>query len=69
MPLRTKEDGRISPDYAAQITADVATAATPDTMALRSEWMTADFCQKFKDVMLSLFRKHHATLGVRVEAQ
>lgn len=69
MPLRTMEDGRISPDYAAQVTANIATAAAPATMGLRSEWMTADFCQKFKDVMLNLFQKHHATLGARVQAK
>lgn len=69
MPLRTKTDGKISSKYAAQITADIATAATPETMGLRSEWMTADFCQKFKGVMLKLFGNHHATLGARVEAK
>jgi hypothetical protein len=69
MPLRTKEDGRISPDYAAQITAELATAAMPTTVALKSKWMTAEFCKAFKDVMMGLFEEHHSTLGARVQAQ
>jgi hypothetical protein len=69
MPLRARMAGRISPDYAAQVTADVAIVAAPVTMALRSEWMAADFCKRFRDVMIQSFRDHYKILGARVEAQ
>jgi hypothetical protein len=68
MPLRTKMAGKISPDYAAQVTADIATVAAPITMRLRAEWMAADFCKRFRDTMLDQFETHYKALGARVEA-
>ena len=67
MPLRTEHDGTISSEYAAQITADVATAAAPLAMQRQSQWMPVAFCKKFGDEMRRLFREHYQTVGGRVE--
>lgn len=66
MPLRTLALGQISPESAAEMSADIATAASGDVMHRRPEWLTAEFCQALKDEMLSLFAEHHPYLGARV---
>ncbi|HEX2568355.1 MAG TPA: hypothetical protein VH877_02270 [Polyangia bacterium] len=67
MPLRTEHDGRISPERAAQLTADVATAAAPRTMQRETRWMPVDFCIRFGIEMRTLFAKKYETVGARVE--
>jgi hypothetical protein len=67
MPLRTMHDGRIWARYAAQITADIATEASPRVMPRKSQWMQADFCIQFGDEMRRLFVKRYETIGARVE--
>jgi hypothetical protein len=69
MPLRTAADGRISARYAAQVTADIATEASPRVMLLKPQWMQADFCDQFGEEMLRLFRKRYRTLGARATGQ
>lgn len=66
MPLRTSALGPISPESAAEMSADVATDASQNVMYRRPEWLTAEFCSAFKDEMLSLFVGRHPRLGARV---
>lgn len=69
MPLRTMHDGRISARYAAQITADIATEASPLVMQRRSQWLVADFCSEYGKEVLSIFRRRYPSLGVRAKGQ
>jgi len=66
MPLRAEVLGRISPDHAAELTAEVATKASTQVMHRQTEWLTADFCRAFREEMLLLFREDHKLLGARV---
>lgn len=69
MPLRTEHAGRISPEYAAQITADVATEATPRVMQRQSQWMPVAFCIQFGVEMRKLFGEHYSTVGATAKAK
>jgi len=66
MPLRAEVLGRISPDYAAEVTAEVATKASTQVMHRRTEWLTADFCIAFVKEMRYWFTEDHKHLGARV---
>jgi len=68
MPLRTSALGRISPESAAEMSANIATDASGNVMHRRPEWLTAEFCSAFKDEMLSLFAGRHPRLGARVNS-
>lgn len=66
MALRAEVLGRISPGYAAQVTAEVATKASAEVMHRRPEWLTAAFCIDFRNEMNILFGRDHVYLGARV---
>jgi hypothetical protein len=66
MPLRTAVLGRISPEAAAEMTADIATAASTRVMRSRQEWLSAEFCKAFKNEMNLLFFENHRGLGAKV---
>jgi hypothetical protein len=66
MPLRVAVLGRIAPDSAAEMSADIATDASGVVMHSRPEWLTAEFCQALKVEMQGLFGERHPHLGARV---
>jgi hypothetical protein len=66
VPLRTVALGRISPDYAAEAAADIATDASETVMHSQNEWLTAPYCKAFKDEMNRLFAVRYSGLGARV---
>src|SRR4051812_6097274 len=66
MPLRTVALGLISPESAAEMSANIATDASGVVMHSRPEWLAAEFCQALKIQMLSLFAKRYSQLGARV---
>lgn len=67
MPLRTQKLGKILAQWAAETSAEVATAASSAVMHSRSAWTPAAFCKAFKDEMVTLFKSEHEGLGARVE--
>jgi hypothetical protein len=66
MPLRTAAMGRISPASAAEMAAELATEASSEVMHRRPDWMTAEFCEAFKNEMNDLFFSRYTNLGARV---
>jgi len=68
MPLRTGGLGRISPETAAEMSADIAPDASGTVMHSREEWLAAEFCLAFKEEMTRLFRRDHPLLGARVNS-
>jgi hypothetical protein len=68
VPLRTSALGLISPEHAAELTADIATEASVTVMHRKQTWLTADFCKAFKDQMNRLFFEKHRRLGARVSS-
>ncbi len=66
MPFRTSSEGRITPEYAADVTATVATDASEAVMHRRSDWLPASFCAEFIGEMRTMFRERHRGLGARV---
>jgi hypothetical protein len=66
MAIRSSGFGQISPDYAARVTAQIATDASTEVMHSRSEWIGAAFCIAFKAKMNEMFFVHHDSLGARV---
>lgn len=66
MPLRTVAHERISPESAAEMSANIATDASGVVMHSRPEWLTAEFCQALKVEMLAMFADLHPDLGARV---
>lgn len=69
MPLRAAAYGRISPDFAAETAASVATQASQVVMHRRPEWLTAAFCIEFITEMNDLFVKNYPDLGARASRQ
>jgi hypothetical protein len=67
MPLRTTTLGKITPEWAAEVSALVATAASGVVMHSQSSWTPAAFCKAFKDGMMKMFKKSYEGLGARVE--
>lgn len=68
MPLRTGGLGRISPESAAEMSANIATDASGTVMHSREAWLAAEFCVAFKEEMYRLFRRDHPLLGARVNS-
>ena len=69
MPLRTKLYGKISPDAAADMTADVLTKTSSITMHSRDSWIQALFCKKLAEDMIPMFNNLYEGVGARVTAQ
>jgi len=69
MPLRTKLYGKISPDDAAEMTADVLTEASSFTMHSRSSWIQALFCIKLAENMIPIFEERYKGVGPRINAR
>lgn len=67
MPLRTVKLGTISAEWAAETTADVATATSSPVMHSKDSWTAAAFCKTLKDTMNTVFGKGYEGLGARVE--
>ncbi|MEZ4302184.1 MAG: hypothetical protein R3B70_45070 [Polyangiaceae bacterium] len=67
MPLRTEKLGKISAEWAAETSSEVATSASSNVMHSKSSWTAAAFCKAFKDEMNRLFKIGHEGLGARVE--
>ncbi|MEZ4308352.1 MAG: hypothetical protein R3F14_09950 [Polyangiaceae bacterium] len=67
MPLRTEKLGKISAEWAAETSSEVATSASSNVMHSKSSWTVAAFCKAFKDEMNRLFKIGHEGLGARVE--
>jgi hypothetical protein len=69
MPLRTVKQGRISPDRAALITAQIANEVAFPLLDSRESWegQGAVFCIELKAGMQAMFRKRHREIGARVE--
>lgn len=55
MPLRTVAKGAISAEKAAEMSADVATAASSAVMHDKSSWIPADFCNVWRVKMGAIF--------------
>lgn len=66
MPLRTARDGRIAPERAAVVSAEVATIASSAVMRRQPEWIPSAFCVRFCEQMRLFFKDDHPTLGARV---
>lgn len=66
MPLRTKAQGSISQEEAAEMSADIATTVSSVVMHSRPAWLTAEFCGAFKTQMDKAFAKTYKGLGARV---
>ncbi len=66
MPIRSEFFKTISPEVAAEMTADVLTDASSLTMHSRSSWIQALFCIKLRENMLLMFKKKYDGLGARV---
>jgi hypothetical protein len=69
MPLRTKAYGKISPDDAAEMTADVLTLASSVTMHSRSSWIPSLFCIKLAENMIPIFEERYKGVGPRINAR
>jgi hypothetical protein len=69
MPIRTKLRGHISPQLAAEMTADVATDASVVVMLSRPLWLAAAFCSAFYDKMNRMFVDRYEGLGARASAR
>jgi hypothetical protein len=69
MPLRTKLYGKISPDDAAEMTADVLTEASSVTMHSRESWIQALFCKQLAENMAPIFEKRYKGVGPRINAR
>jgi hypothetical protein len=68
VPLRTKERGKLAAGDAASITANIATQASRKVMHTKDEWPVAEqYCGKFRDEMLAIFRQKYTWIGARVE--
>lgn len=67
MPLRTVKRGQVSAEWAAETTADVATASSSPVMHSKDSWTPAAFCKTMKDTMNTVFSKGYEGLGARVE--
>lgn len=66
MPLRTKENGQISAEYAASISAAVADAASSLLMHGSTELPRGIFCSKLPETMTTLFGAKYSSIGARV---
>lgn len=55
MPIRHRIYGVIAPERAAQLTADVADAASSTVMHSQPTWIGGLFCKRFADKMTALF--------------
>ena len=66
MPLRTVKMGKITADWAAETSAEIATAASSAVMHSKDSWTPAAFCKAFKDQMNAVFGKSFPNLGARV---
>lgn len=67
MPFRTGAWGPITPEYAAEISATLATDASTIVMQRRAEWLPALYCAEFIAEMRSMFRDRYDGLGARVK--
>jgi hypothetical protein len=65
MPIRNAAHGRISRRYAADVSAEVATAASRLTWRTQPEWVGEDFCIAWRASMNVLFLTAHEGLGAR----
>jgi hypothetical protein len=70
MPLRTREDSKISASKAAKVSADVAELAWKTVLPRRppGEWTSGTFCPLYRKEMRIEFKKdNYKTLGARVD--
>ena len=70
MPLRTTEEGKISANKAAKVSAEVAEIAWANVMPRRppGEWTSGTFCPLYLKEMRTVFKKDpYKTLGARVD--
>jgi hypothetical protein len=66
MPLRTEKMGRITSNWAAETSADIATAASSATMHAKTSWVRKEFCNEWVKEVKAGF-KAYKTLGARVD--
>jgi hypothetical protein len=66
MGIRTKTEGVVTPERAAEVTAGVATYVTNRTYHKQKEWVTAQLCNEILAGMQLVFAEHHGGLGARV---
>ncbi len=69
MPIRTVKFGTISPEKAAEIAADVLTAAASPTMHNRDSWVPGLFCSQLGTGMVAAFGSLYKGLGGSAKAQ
>lgn len=55
MPIRHRTYGVITPERAAELTANVADAASSSVMSSQTAWISGLFCKRFADKMTELF--------------
>ncbi|MEO7330656.1 MAG: hypothetical protein ABI193_18925 [Minicystis sp.] len=67
--IRSEYYKTISPEYAAEATAEVLTDASSLTMHTKDAWIAALFCSKLKDKMNAVFGEQYPSLGARVTLQ
>jgi hypothetical protein len=60
VPIRAEVAGHISPEYAAQITAAVASDASSEVMHSRPAWVGAAYCLEFYEKMRQMFRVRYS---------
>jgi len=69
MPIRTEKYGTISPQRAAEISAEVLTTTASITMHSRESWVQALFCKQLATDMVTVFGKVYNKLGASARAQ
>jgi hypothetical protein len=68
MPVQSEQEGHISPERAAVVTAEVANKAVPAVSHSRADWegQGAVFCNELRGKMNDIFRAEHQHYGARV---
>ena len=64
--IRSAIEGKISPQRAAKVTADIATVSASVTYHLRPEWPSALFCEEWRNGMQHIFSTQQPGFGARV---
>lgn len=69
MAIRSSTMGKISPEKAASLSADVLTAMASYTMHSREQWIASSFCNQLATNMEKYFAKFYTGAGAKVAGQ
>jgi hypothetical protein len=69
MPIRSSQIGRITPSYAALMTAEIVNAALPEQRASRADWtgLGAVFCRQLERRMEAMFKGQYPGCGAKMK--